>query len=166
MKIVLINPDIPWNAGNIGRTCVATGTELVFAGKMGFKINSKEIRRSGLDYWQYLKYSVYPSFEDFLKILGKNPPLIFFSTKGGKNYWEAPYREDSCLVFGSEGAGLPPEYYGKYKDSLYRIPMVAEHTRSLNLSTSAGVALYEGLRRLSAETDGKSWARANPAAGR
>lgn len=150
MKIVLINPDIPWNAGNIGRTCVATGTELVFVGKMGFKINSKEIRRSGLDYWQYLKYSVHLTFEDFLKTLDKNPSLIFFSTKGEKTYWEAPYHEDSCLIFGSEGAGLPLEFYRKYKDNLYRIPMVSEHARSLNLSTSAGVALYEGLRQVRA----------------
>ncbi|HAF96162.1 MAG: tRNA (uridine(34)/cytosine(34)/5-carboxymethylaminomethyluridine(34)-2'-O)-methyltransferase TrmL [Elusimicrobia bacterium GWC2_51_8] len=150
MKIVLINPDIPWNAGNIGRTCAATGTELAFVGKMGFKINSKEIRRSGLDYWQYLKYSVHPSFEEFLNTLGENPQLIFFSTKGEKTYWDAPYRNDSCLVFGSEGAGLPLEFYRKYKDSLYRIPMVSKYARSLNLSTSAGVALYEGLRRVRA----------------
>ena len=147
IHIVLLEPEIPQNTGNIGRTCAATGTELAFVGKMGFKINSKEIRRSGLDYWQYLKYSVYPSFEDFLKTLGENPPLIFFSTKGKKTYWEAPYRADSCLIFGSEGAGLPLEYYGKYKDKLYLIPMVSKHARSLNLSTSAGIALYEGLRR-------------------
>jgi len=152
MKIVLINPDIPWNAGNIGRTCVATGTELVFVGKMGFEINSREIRRSGLDYWQHLRYAVHPSFENFLDTLGKNPSLIFFSTKGKKTYWEAPYREDSCLIFGSEGAGLPMAYYERYKDSLYRIPMASEYVRSLNLSTSAGVALYEGLRRTNPES--------------
>lgn len=78
MKIVLINPDIPWNAGNIGRTCVATGSELVFTGRLGFKLTDKEIRRSGLDYWQFLKYSVYATFEDFLKTLPENPSLLFF----------------------------------------------------------------------------------------
>lgn len=150
MKIVLVNPDIPWNAGNIGRTCVATGTELVFAGKLGFRIDSREIRRSGLDYWPDLKYSVFPSFEDFLGTLGPDPSLLFFSTRGGKTIWEAPYREDSCLVFGSETAGLPLEYYEKYSDRLYRIPMSAPRMRSINLSTAAGVALYEGIRRLSA----------------
>ena len=148
MKVVLINPDIPWNAGNIGRTCVATGTELVFVGKMGFEINSKEIRRSGLDYWQYLKYSIHVDFESFLSTLGENPPLIFLSTRGKAAYWDAPYREDSCLIFGSEGAGLPDMMYEKYADQLYRIPMWSDHVRSLNLSTSAGLVLYEALRQV------------------
>ncbi len=148
MKIVLLNPDIPWNAGNIGRTCVATGTELVFAGKLGFSLNDKEVRRSGLDYWQFLKYSVYGTFEEFLASLPPDPSLLFFSTRGGKSYWEAPYREDSCLIFGAETAGFPDEIYEKYADSMYRIPMWSDRVRSLNLSTSAGVALYEGLRRM------------------
>lgn len=147
MKIVLVNPDIPWNAGNIGRTCVATGTELVFAGKLGFKLDAKEIRRSGLDYWQYLKYSVFKTFDDFLEAEGKHPSLIFLSTHGKKTYWEAPYKKDSCLIFGSEGAGLPHAMYEKYSDKLYRIPMSSDHTRSLNLSTAAGVVLYEALRQ-------------------
>ena len=148
MKIVLINPDIPWNAGNIGRTCVATGTEMVFVGKMGFKLDSKEIRRSGLDYWQYLKYSVYKDMDDFLHTLGGGPGLILLSTRGKKTYWEAPYKKDSCLVFGSEGAGLPRAMYEKYADRLYRIPMSSDHTRSLNLSTAAGIVLYEALRQI------------------
>ncbi|MBU2574469.1 MAG: tRNA (cytidine(34)-2'-O)-methyltransferase [Elusimicrobia bacterium] len=160
MRIVLINPDIPWNAGNIGRTCVATGTELVFAGKLGFRLDSKEIRRSGLDYWQYLKYSVYKDLDGFLKTLGDEPrtfskrakvrgepSLIFLSTRGKKSYWEAPYKKDSCLIFGSEGAGLPHAMYEKYAAKLYRIPMSCGHTRSLNLSTAAGVVLYEALRQ-------------------
>lgn len=147
MKIVLLNPDIPWNAGNIGRTCVATGTELVFAGKLGFEINSREIRRSGLDYWQFLKYSVFKTIEEFFASLPPDASLIFFSTRGEKSYWEAPYREDSCLVFGAETAGFPDWIYEKYADRMYRIPMWSDRIRSLNLSTSAGVALYEGLRR-------------------
>jgi len=147
MKIALINPDIPWNAGNIGRTCVATGTELAFIGKLGFSLSDKEIRRSGLDYWQFLKYSVHADFEAFLKTLPEHPSLIFFSTRGGGNYWEAPYREDSCLVFGAETAGFPDEIYDKYADRMYRIPMWSDRVRSLNLSTSAGVALYEALRQ-------------------
>ena len=147
MKIVLINPDIPWNAGNIGRTCVATGTELVFVGKMGFEINSKEIRRSGLDYWQYLKYSVHKDFESFLSAQGEKPSLIFLSTRGKADYWNASYHKDSCLIFGSEGAGLPDPMYDAYADKLYRIPMWSDHVRSLNLSTSAGLVLYEALRQ-------------------
>ena len=147
MKIVLINPDIPWNAGNIGRSCVATGTELVFVGKMGFELSAKEIRRSGLDYWQFLKYSVFPDLEAFLASLPPDPSLIFFSTRGGRSYWEAPYREDSCLIMGAETSGFPDWMYEKYADRLYRIPMWSERVRSLNLSTAAGVALYEALRR-------------------
>ena len=158
MKIVLINPDIPWNAGNIGRSCVATGTELAFVGKMGFELSAREIRRSGLDYWQFLKYSVHPDFEAFLKTLPADPSLLFFSTRGGKSYWEAPYREDSCLVFGAETAGFPDWMYEKYADRLYRLPMCSDRVRSLNLSTAAGVALYEGLRRFqpAAGADGRA----------
>lgn len=147
MKIVLINPDIPWNAGNIGRTCVATGTELVFVGKMGFELSSREIRRSGLDYWRFLKYSVFPDFEGFLGSLGEDPSLIFFSTRGKPVHWQAPYTKDSCLIFGSEGAGLPDGMYEKYAARLYRIPMWSDHVRSINLSTSAGIVLYEALRQ-------------------
>ena len=146
MKIVLINPDIPWNTGNIGRTCVAAGAELVFVGKLGFDLSSKEIRRSGLDYWQYLRYSVYPDFESFLGSLGENPSLVFLSTRGAASYRDAPYRKDSCLIFGSEGAGLPDWMYKRYSDRIYRIPMSSEHVRSLNLSTAAGIVLYEALR--------------------
>ncbi|HOW88707.1 MAG TPA: tRNA (cytidine(34)-2'-O)-methyltransferase [Elusimicrobiales bacterium] len=148
MKIVLVNPDIPWNAGNIGRTCVASGTELVFVGKLGFELSAKEIRRSGLDYWQHLRYSVFPDFDSFAATLGPAPSLILLSTRGSSSYRAAPYREDSCLVFGSEGAGLPDWMYEKYAGSLYRIPMWSEHVRSLNLSTAAGIVLYEALGRV------------------
>ncbi|MCK4935215.1 MAG: tRNA (cytidine(34)-2'-O)-methyltransferase [Elusimicrobiales bacterium] len=146
MKVVLINPDIPWNAGNIGRTCVATNTELVFVGKLGFDINSKEIRRSGLDYWQYLKYSVFKTFEEFLETLGENPSLIFFSTRGKKTLWQAPYKKDSCLIFGGETSGFPLEYHQKYPDKIFRIPMSSSKIRSLNLSSSAAIVLYQAIR--------------------
>jgi tRNA (cytidine/uridine-2'-O-)-methyltransferase len=126
---------------------VATNTELAFVGKMGFNLSDKEIRRSGLDYWQFLKHSVHKDLDAFLATLPPDPSLIFFSTRGGKSYWEAPYREDSCLIFGAETAGFPDEVYEKYADRLYRIPMWSDRVRSLNLSTSAGVALYEALRQ-------------------
>lgn len=120
---------------------------MVFVGKMGFELSDKEIRRSGLDYWQFLKYSVHPDFDSFLKTLPADPSLLFFSTRGGESYWEAPYREDSCLIFGAETAGFPDWMYEKYADRLYKLPMWSDRVRSLNLSTAAGVALYEGLRR-------------------
>ncbi|OGS10420.1 MAG: tRNA (uridine(34)/cytosine(34)/5-carboxymethylaminomethyluridine(34)-2'-O)-methyltransferase TrmL [Elusimicrobia bacterium RIFOXYA2_FULL_58_8] len=148
MKIVLIEPDIPWNAGNIGRTCVATGTELVFVGKMGFSLSDKAIRRSGLDYWQFLKYAVFPDLYSFLCSLPENPSLLFFSTRGAATHWQAPYREDSCLIFGAETAGFPEWIYEKYADKLYRIPMCSDRVRSINLSTAAGIVLYEALRQV------------------
>lgn len=147
LNIVLINPEIPFNTGNIGRSCVATGTMLHLVGKLGFKIESKEIRRSGLDYWPHLHYRRYETWEEFLKI---NHPaednLFFMSTKGQKNYWDAQFKEDSYLVFGAESCGLPKEFYQRYKDRLYTIPMTGP-VRSLNLSASAAITLFEALRQ-------------------
>lgn len=148
MKVVLVNPDIPWNTGNIGRTCVATDNELVLVGRMGFKISDREIRRSGLDYWQYLKYSIYPDFNDFLKTLSKDENLIFFSSKGRKNLWDAHYTIKSCLIFGSETKGLPLDFYHKYENLLYKIPMFNDKVRSLNLSTCAGIAIYTAIGKI------------------
>lgn len=145
MHIVLLNPEIPFNTGNIGRSCVATGTHLHLVGHLGFRIEDKEIRRSGLDYWPQLQWTRHDTFEDFLLAAGPQASLIFFSTKGHKSFWQAPYKPDSYLVFGSESSGFPPEIYKKYADSLYRIP-VTDKVRSLNLSSSAAVALFEALR--------------------
>lgn len=146
MNIVLINPEIPFNTGNIGRTCVATNTPLHLVGKLGFKIEEKEIRRSGLDYWAKLKYTLYPDFEDFLTKIPKEARLFFFSTKGEKNLWDIRFEKDDYLLFGSESCGLPKHLYTEYKDHLYKIPMPGE-IRSLNLSTSAAICLYEALRQ-------------------
>lgn len=145
MNIVLINPEIPFNTGNIGRSCVATNTTLHLVGKLGFKIEDKEIRRSGLDYWPKLIYKTYNNFEDFLASLPPSPNMIFLSTKGKKNFWQAKYTKDSYLVFGSESAGLPKEIYEKYADNLYRIP-VSNNVRSLNLSASAAIVLFNAIR--------------------
>lgn len=146
MNIVLINPEIPFNTGNIGRTCVATNTHLHLVGKLGFKIEDKEIRRSGLDYWPKLKYTTYPAFEDFLATLPKDARLFFFSTKGKDTLWDIEFKKGDYLVFGSESCGFPKPIYENYKDRLYRIPMTGE-VRSLNLSSSAAICLYEALRQ-------------------
>ena len=145
MNIVLINPEIPFNTGNIGRTCVATGTHLHLVGRLGFKIADKEIRRSGLDYWPKLRWTRHNTFEDFLAHAGPAADLIFFSTKGQTSFWQAKYTPDSYLVFGSESSGFPPEIYEKYAGRLFRIPVTGD-VRSLNLSSSAAVALFEALR--------------------
>lgn len=146
MQIVLVEPEIPWNTGNIGRTCVATGTPLHLVGKLGFSLESKFIRRSGLDYWPRLKLTLHESFDAFLSSLSKNASLILFSTKARRSFWNAPYRHDSYLVFGKETAGLSPEIRRRFRDRVYRIPM-RRSERSLNLSTAAAIGLFEGLRR-------------------
>ena len=146
MIIVLFEPEIPWNTGNIGRTCVATGTSLHLVGKLGFKISDKEIRRSGLDYWSHLKLCLHESFEAFEATLAPNASVLVFSIQGRSLFWKAPYREDSYLVFGNESSGLPLEIRRRYQESLYRVPM-GQEVRSLNLSTLVGIALYEGLRQ-------------------
>jgi tRNA (cytidine/uridine-2'-O-)-methyltransferase len=146
MKIVLFRPEIPQNTGNIGRLCVATETFLYLVKPLGFFIDSKEIRRSGLDYWEFLKYEVVADLE---AVRQANPDsrLWFLTTKGTKAYTDVTYRESDILVFGSEGAGLPEEIRATHPDSLLKIPMWGP-TRSLNLATAAGIVLYEGLRQV------------------
>lgn len=147
LNIVLINPEIPFNTGNIGRSCVATGTRLHLVGKLGFKIASKEIRRSGLDYWPNLDYKRYDTWEQFLE---ENKPareqLFFLSTKGKTTYWDADFKDGSFLCFGAESCGLPKEFYEIYQDRLFTIPMTGP-VRSLNLSSSAAITLFEALRQ-------------------
>jgi tRNA (cytidine/uridine-2'-O-)-methyltransferase len=147
LNVVLINPEIPFNTGNIGRTCAATGSFLHLTGKLGFKINDREIRRSGLDYWPKLQWRHYPSFEDYIAAAGPSANLLFFSTKGEKNFWDAPYSDNCSLIFGGESTGFPPEYREKYRERMHRIP-IREDMRSLNLSSSAAVAIYEALRQI------------------
>ncbi|HOX23699.1 MAG TPA: tRNA (cytidine(34)-2'-O)-methyltransferase [Elusimicrobiales bacterium] len=130
----------------MGRTCVGTGTMLHLVGKLGFKIEEKEIRRSGLDYWPRLKYRRYADFDSFLESLPEKSSLFFFSTKGKKSFWDARFEKDSYLVFGSESFGFPSEFYKKYAEKMYRIPINGD-IRSLNLSSSVAVALFESLRQ-------------------
>ena len=147
LNIVLINPEIPFNTGNIGRSCVATGTRLHLVGKLGFKIASKEIRRSGLDYWPNLDYRRYETWEEFLQAnRPEREQLFFMSTKGQKNYWDAQFTDGCFLCFGAESCGLPKDFYKKYADRLFTIPMTGP-VRSLNLSSSAAITLFEALRQ-------------------
>lgn len=149
LKVVLIEPEIPWNTGNIGRTCSAAGAELHLVGKLGFSISERRIKRSGMDYWERLKPVHHECLGSFLHIVPPGAPLLAFSAEGEKTHWEAPYGPDAWLLFGSESRGLPPELRESLRGSLYRVPMTAG-TRSLNLSTAAAVVLYEASRRLRA----------------
>ncbi len=144
--IVLIKPEIPQNTGNIGRLCVSNNIHLHLIEPLGFSLDDKYLKRAGMDYWQYLKVSLYSDWEDFLK---RHPDacLYFFSTKGSKCFWECPYVDGGYLVFGNEGSGLPEGFYEKYRTQLFSIPMNGDFSRSLNLANATAIVLYEGLRR-------------------
>ena len=145
LNIVLFEPEIPANTGNIGRTCVATNTRLHLIEPLGFRLNEKEIKRAGMDYWQDLDVTRYVNFQEFLD---KNPDAkIYMATTKGKNvYTEVSYEPDCYIMFGKESAGIPEEILAHNKDRCIRIPMVGE-TRPLNLSNSVAIVLYEALRQ-------------------
>lgn len=145
LKVVLMHPEIPWNTGNAGRTCVAAGAELHLVAPLGFVLSERRLRRAGLDYWESLAPVVHESLDAFLAALPARAHVLAFGADGGRTHWEADYRPDSWLVFGSESRGLPPSLRERWRDRLCRIPM-APGARSLNLSTAVAVTLYEGLR--------------------
>ena len=146
LNIVLIEPQIPQNTGNIARTCAATGARLHLVGPMGFAIDDSKLRRAGLDYWPQLNWALYEDFADFE---AKNPDghKYFLTTKARRRYTEAAFRDGDYLIFGKETAGLPEELLLAHEEDCLRIPMVKDN-RSLNLSNSAAIVLYEALRQL------------------
>jgi tRNA (cytidine/uridine-2'-O-)-methyltransferase len=147
MNIVLYEPDIPWNTGNVGRTCVATGSQLHLVGKLGFSLDGAQVKRSGLDYWDKVQPKIHPDWDNFLSSIPKEAELFFFSKKGKHNFWQATFRPESYLIFGCETRGLPSEFHERYGERMFRIPIFEDGVRSLNLSTAAGVVLYEALRQ-------------------
>ena len=145
MHIVLIEPEIPGNTGNIARSCAATGTELHLVKPLGFEIDDKHLKRAGLDYWHLVKVSVHENFAETEKVLrGKN--FWFSSTKAKKFYADVSYTADDVLVFGKETAGIDEKILREHEESCVRLPMV-KGARSLNLSNSVAVLLYEALRQ-------------------
>ena len=145
MHIVLLEPEIPQNAGNIARTCAATHTVLHLIKPLGFSVEDKYLKRAGLDYWNLLDIRYYDNFDDFIS---KNPNAKIFmaTTKSKKVYTEVKYGNDDYIMFGKESAGIPEEILLKYKETSVRIPMF-EEARSLNLSNSVAIMLYEALRQ-------------------
>jgi Predicted rRNA methylase (SpoU class) len=140
-----LEPEIPANTGNIGRTCVAAGARLHLIGPMGFQINEKQVRRAGLDYWDKLDYCLYDSYPDFL---AKNPgaKIYMATTKARQVYSDVSYEDDCYIMFGKESAGIPEELLVDHEETTVRIPMFGD-IRSLNLSNSVAVVLYEALRQ-------------------
>lgn len=144
-NIVLVEPQIPQNTGNISRTCACTGASLHLVGPMGFSVDEKHVKRAGLDYWPYLDLHMHGSLEEFLSFAG-DAPMRFASTKAARNYASADYPDGCFIVFGKETAGLPESLlHSRYSDCV-RIPMRGP-CRSLNLSNSVAIVLYEALRR-------------------
>ena len=145
IHIVLVEPEIPQNTGNIARTCAAIGATLHLVKPLGFAIDNAKLKRAGLDYWDKLDIRYHESLDDFLKI-HQNDSLFFFTTKAPRNHTEANYEGECFLVFGKETAGLPEWLLQKNPDRCLRIPM-RQTLRSLNLSNCAAIAAYEALRQ-------------------
>ena len=145
--IVLVEPEIPQNAGNISRTCAVTGCKLIFVRPLGFEVTDKHLKRAGLDYWKYLDISYYDSIEEVMDKFYNGSNFHFFSTKSNIIHSEAKFKDGDILVFGKESKGLPEDLLKKHYGECVRIPMMGD-LRSLNLSNSVCVGVYEGLRQL------------------
>ena len=145
LNIVLHEPEIPANTGNIGRTCVAAGTRLHLIEPLGFKLNEKNLKRAGMNYWKELDVKTYIDYQDFLE---RNPEAKIYmaTTKAQKSYTEVRYEPDCYIMFGKESGGIPEEILVRHKDDCVRIPMT-DGIRSLNLANSAAIILYEALRQ-------------------
>lgn len=145
LNIVLLEPEIPANTGNIGRTCVATGSRLHLIKPLGFDLSEKAVRRAGMDYWKEIDLQVYENYADFQ---AQNPGARVYmaTTKAEKIYTEVSYEPDAYIMFGKESAGIPEEILLRNRETCVRIPMLGE-TRSLNLSNSVAIMVYEALRQ-------------------
>ncbi len=149
LNVVLHEPEIPANTGNIGRTCVAAGARLHLIRPLGFRLNEKELKRAGMDYWDELDVTIYDDYSDFLT---KNPNAHIYmaTTKAQRVYTQVTYEPDSYIMFGKESAGIPEEILLEHQNDCVRIPMISG-TRSLNLANSVAIILYEALRQLDFE---------------
>lgn len=146
-NVVLVEPEIPQNAGNIARTCAVTGAKLHLVRPLGFEVSDKHLKRAGLDYWHFLDITYYDSIEEVMEKHYNGSNFWFFSTKAKHIHSDVQYKDGDFLVFGKETKGLPESLLEKHYDECVRLPMMNE-TRSLNLSNSVCVGVYEGLRQL------------------
>jgi tRNA (cytidine/uridine-2'-O-)-methyltransferase len=144
-----VQPEIHWNTGNVGRTCLATGATLHLIEPLGFSLDEKQVKRAGLDYWEHVDLRVWPGWETFERDLPSLGQPFFFSTKATRQFWDAPLGKprDVVLIFGRETGGLAPEIHERYRDHFVTMPIASPLVRSLNLSTSVGIAVYEALRQ-------------------
>ncbi|MHB1328259.1 MAG: tRNA (cytidine(34)-2'-O)-methyltransferase [Gemmatimonadales bacterium] len=147
LHIALIEPEIPPNTGNIARLCAATDSALHLIGPLGFSVDDAEVRRAGLDYWPHVDLWVHPDWFAFRDAISRER-CLYFSARAERPFWEAPFRANSCLVFGNETGGMPERILAKHPERCFTIPMPAGKVRSLNLATATGIVLYEGMRQL------------------
>jgi tRNA (cytidine/uridine-2'-O-)-methyltransferase len=149
IHVVLVHPEIHWNTGNAGRTCLAAGATLHLIEPLGFSLDERQVKRAGLDYWEHVDLRVWPNWDAFEQALSSLGEAYFFSTKATRLLWDAPLgsHADVVLVFGRETGGLPAEIHERYRERFLTMPIASPLVRSLNLSTSVGIAVYEVLRQ-------------------
>jgi len=147
LNVVLFEPEIPNNTGNIGRLSLATGSHLHLVKPFGFELDDKRLKRAGLDYWKHLTLFIYESVEDFYN-QNKGKEMVYFSSHGKKDFWSIDYKDDLFLIFGKESKGLSKEIVDNDANQVVKIPLYSPHIRSLNLANAVGVVVYEGLKSL------------------
>jgi len=145
--IVLIEPEIPNNTGNIGRLCLAVGAKLHLVKPFGFELTDKRLKRAGLDYWPHLDVQIYESQEEFFEI-NQGRKMFFLSSHGKQEFWDIPFEEDVMLIFGKESVGLDTDLLKRNSDLSFRIPLASEKVRSMNLANAVAVVAFEGARQL------------------
>ncbi len=148
LNVALVEPEIPQNTGSVGRLCLATQTKLHLVEPMAFEITHARLRRAGLDYWEHLNVQTHPGLDDFMKSIPANAQKVFFTKKAGHTLFEHDFKPGAYLIFGKETMGLPDELVNAHPTDCVRIPMFDARVRSLNLSNSVSIAVYEAIRQL------------------
>lgn len=156
LHVVLVHPEIPWNTGSVGRTCLAAGAQLHLIEPLGFSLSERAVRRAGLDYWPRVAPRIWPDWTSFELELPSLGEPFFFSAEAEQAFWDVDCGARTVLIFGGESSGFPPQLRERWRDKLVGVPMADPELRSLNLSNTAAIALYEVLRRRFAPGPGAS----------
>ena len=146
-NVVLIEPEIPMNTGNIGRLSLASGSVLHLVKPFGFELDDSRLKRAGLDYWKHISVKIYEGMDEFFSI-NNDKNMVYLSSSGEKNYCSIDYKDDMFLIFGKESVGLPKNIIAENSDKLYKIPIYSNHVRSLNLANAVSIVVYDGLRNI------------------
>lgn len=147
LNIVLFEPEIPNNTGNIGRLSLASGCNLHLVKPFGFELNDARLKRAGLDYWRHVSLNIYESIDEFYN-RNRNKKMVYFSSKATKTYWSIDFEDDLFLIFGKESSGLQTSIIDEQSHKLYKIPLFSKHVRSINLANAVSVVVYEGIRKI------------------